>query len=148
VPEMSRLRKVLVLVKNMPFMLRGFFRLSEITNAGNWEEVVDFLEEMHTRQLDSDDTHYRLGCAYVMLGKWHEAVREFEQIKKPLPEPKDDTRRYFNYALALTMVGRKDESMGVLEAAGLPRWRPELRGKGEQLLQHLRGGDVPPPGVH
>lgn len=132
----------------MPFLLLSFWRLSAETNAGNWNRVVSLLEEVHARGPDSDDTHHRLGCAYVMLEKWEEAVREFEAIKEALPQTREDTRRYFNYALALAMVGRKNESLGVLESSGVERWRPDLREKGDQLFRYLREGGAPPPGVH
>jgi hypothetical protein len=82
-----------------------------------------------------------------MSERWSEACDEFESIISELPDPTSNARRYFNYSLALTMTGRGAESLRVLESEGVSEWTPSLRGKGEELLRHLREGDVPPPDI-
>jgi tetratricopeptide (TPR) repeat protein len=135
-------------LRHLPFMVSAFSRVADATSRRDWTTIVSTIEELHAKGLDSDDTHYRLGCAYAMLGKWTEAVRQFEAIKSALPKPRDNARRFFNYALALTLMGRRDESLGVLRSSSsIADWPAALRAKAEQLMQHLKEGNVPPPDV-
>jgi len=128
-------------------MVRAFSRLADATSQQDWRAVASTIEELHAKGLDSDDTHHRLGCAYAMLERWPEATREFEAIKSDLPKPRENARRFFNYALALAMTGRKDESLGVLQSSLAGEPSSALQAKSEQLVQHLREGNVPPPAV-
>jgi tetratricopeptide (TPR) repeat protein len=146
-PLVTSILKALRAIPHIPFMVRRFSRLADATAAQDWNYVAATLEELHAKGLNSDDTHFRLACAYCMLKRWDPAVAEFERIRSELPSSKENARRYFNYALALSKIGRKDESLGTLESAGVPAWPPHLRVKGEQLLKHLKEGSVPPPNV-
>ncbi len=143
---MRTLQRALRLVLNLPFMVRAFSRLPDATNSRNWVQVAEILEALHNRGLGSDDTHHRLGCAYVMLERWQEACSEFEQIRRSLPNERDESRRLFNYSLALCCSSRQKEAIGVIDAVS-GEWPVHMRKKVEQLRQHLREGNVPPPSV-
>jgi tetratricopeptide (TPR) repeat protein len=143
----TNLLKALRAIPHIPFMVRRFSRLADATAAQEWSDVATTLEELHARRLDSDDTHFRLACAYSMLERWDPAVSEFEKIEFELPSSKENARRYYNYALALSMIGREDESLEILESAGVRAWPPHLRAKGKQLLKHLKEESVPPPNI-
>lgn len=145
--RLHKLVKVLGGIAQIPFMIRAFARVASATERRDWNTIASILEEMHGRGLDSDDTHYQLGCAYSMLSKWSEAISEFETIKTDLPKARDNARRLFNYSLALSHVGRGSESLGILTSAATGNWPPTLRVKSEQLVEHLTDGKVPPPSV-
>jgi tetratricopeptide (TPR) repeat protein len=143
----KKLIRALRAIPHIPFMVRRFSRLADATTAQDWNYVAATLEELHAKGLNSDDTHFRLACAYCMLERWDPAVAEFERIRLELPSSKENARRYFNYALALSKIDRKDESLGTLESAGIPAWPSHLRVKGGQLLKHLKEGSAPPPDI-
>jgi tetratricopeptide (TPR) repeat protein len=128
-------------------MVRAFSRIADATKRQDWIVIISTIEELHSRGLDSDDTHYRLGCAYSMLENWNDAVIQFEAIKSELPEARENARRLFNYALALNMVGRPVESLGMLKSEVTDKWPPALRGRADQLVQHITERNVPRPGV-
>ncbi len=144
---LGRLRKIGAALLNLPMLVRTFSRLSDATSAQDWPRIVDLIEPLHEKGFDSDDSRYRLACAYAMLGRWNEAIPEFESIWSQLPKPKDEARRLFNYALALTLKDRRDEAAGVLESCAGFEWPPHLGGKVQQLADHLRDNNVPPPSI-
>lgn len=144
---MARLRKIGAALLNLPMLVRTFSKLSGATSAQDWPKIVELIEPLHEKGFDSDDSHYRLACAYAMLGRWKEAIPEFESIRSQLPKPKDEGRRLFNYALALALEDRCDEAAGVMESCENFDWPRHLRGKVQQLSRHLRDKSVPPPRV-
>lgn len=145
---MARAFRALRAIPHIPYMVRSFSALAEATRAQDWATVVKILEGMHSRGLDSDDTHFRLGCAYAMQERWTEAVGEFEALRTDPRDARERARKYFNHCFALTMIGRREESLGILQSATISEWPPHLRSKGKDLLKHLQDGSAPLPRIH
>ena len=78
----TSLLKALRAIPHIPFMVRRFSRLADATAAQDWNYVAATLEELHAKGLNSDDTHFRLACAYCMLERWDPAIAEFERIRR------------------------------------------------------------------
>ncbi len=84
-----------------------------------WSDVARLIEQMHRTNWENDNSHYLLGCAYVALERWQEAVCELDLIASPLTRDEDEQARCLNHALALSQTGRSREALGMLPAREL-----------------------------
>jgi tetratricopeptide (TPR) repeat protein len=110
----------------------------------DWRRVVDLLEDLRDRNIETSRTRVMLGTAYLFLNSDSKALDAFEGISKPLRDPEAEALRWISQAFALKRLGRAEEAIELLEARISDRW-PALRST--EAREMLRELDDKPPGM-
>ena len=143
-PLFAKLRRFAVRWVHFPLARYRWAAALDAWHEDRWSDVANAVELMHASHWDNDGSHYVLGCAYVGLERWREAVREFEQIEKPLETGKDEEARRLNHALALSQIGQARTAFALLpDRAEIPTVFPSFVDRAlemyDDLKRHLDG---------
>jgi hypothetical protein len=99
-------------VRHLPGLIGAYLRVAQ--SPRDWEVVAREMERIHDWGLSSSDSRYRLGSAYVMLGRWHEAVSQLGLTDPSRLPERLEPRWRFNYSVALTRIGEVSRARDIL----------------------------------
>lgn len=126
----------------MPRFARQWWKALDAYSEGDWARVSDALQPIHQRGLATPESLFWRGTALLHLGRYEEALAEFEAIREPLDEFHEDASRHLNHALCLWRLGRRDEVAQLLSRKFSESWPRETLEKA-RLLASEAGFDLP-----
>src|SRR5262249_12264325 len=104
----DRLRMILFI----PALARHWWKGLSAMERKDWNSATEHFGASQARGLGQNDTFARRGRALAHLGRWSEALAEFEQMSGTASEP----YCLFSHCLALAHVGRYLEADAMLHA--------------------------------
>ncbi len=78
---MALIRTLMRVLPQIPMYASRWSQAFNAEKARDWAKVVDALRDLHSRELATDESRFRLGCALSKLGQWEEALSEFEDLE-------------------------------------------------------------------
>jgi len=69
--------------------------VDQLYNAGNWKQLINFVNKTVTDSTDSPALHFKVGYAYMLTGNYKAAISQFNQVL--VKEPQNTTARLYNY---------------------------------------------------
>jgi len=99
----------------------------------DWLAAVEHLGALQARGFGDNESFSRRGRALAHLGRWSEALADFEQMSGTVSEP----YCLFSHCLPLAHVGRYSEADAMLHSCENV-WPPHFAASVAQLERHLR----------
>ena len=108
------LRTLALRVVSFPSAQYRWAAAEDARREGRWTDVARLIESMHRTHWQNDNSHYLLGLACTNLGRYEDAVNEFEQISEKLDIDECEQARWLNHALSLSQIGRPRAALEIL----------------------------------
>ncbi len=100
--------------------------------------VAKCLEGIHARNLETDESRFWLGHAYLRLERYEEAIEQLEGIRGALKGVEKEASRQYYYGAALLKLGRTEEGVSILRAVVGGLGAELTKRNAATLLQRIR----------
>lgn len=145
----SRLHRLV----SAPWQIARLWRALGAWGESDWARIIEVLQPVAERGLDTDGDRLLLGLAHTRLGQWEQAIWYFQQVSGKLLLERERIVHCNTFAYALASAGRLAEAQAHVRRFSRDRWPLRPRKWGDRLLRaessasEVPVDEVEPPGI-